>query len=279
MGKALYKHAYINPEDERIKKQAATFYRILEKAYEEAPENSLLDGYFDSFADEKEAGRKLAWLFGHSYLTEPSMQPYIANVTSSDRFIVPVGPLALFLSEWIELLAGEKAEAWKSVKGLFQPEVPVPAKMREKNAATYQLFVNATDGSQVVYLNGYDALRRFLVEKLKWADDDSHTLPQMKAHRNFILMANPEKGILLAKDICEYIADSANPMYHPGLASQNAFRLLTEETLCPPDLLLYVLSENLLPDAVFSDGSGQELIRQNADFIARHALLYYYRGD
>lgn len=277
--KALYKHAYINPEDERIKKQAATFYRILAEAYEEAPENPLLEGYFDSFADEKEAGRKLAWLFGHSYLTEPSMQPYIANVTPSDRFIVPVGPLALFLSEWIELLAGENTQVWKSVKGLFQPEVAVPAKVCGKNVATYQLFVDATGGCPVVYLNGYDALRRFLVEKLKWADDDSHTLPQMKAHRNFILMANPEKGILLAKDICEYIADSANPMYNSVLASQHAFRLLTEETLCPPDLLLYVLRENLLPDVAFPDGKGHELIRQNADFIARHALLYYYRGD
>ena len=113
------------------------------EAYEEAPENPLLEGYFDSFADEKEAGRKLAWLFGHSYLTEPSMQPYIANVTPSDRFIVPVGPLALFLSEWIELLAGENTQVWKSVKGLFQPEVAVPAKVRGKNAATYQLFVDA----------------------------------------------------------------------------------------------------------------------------------------
>ncbi|MFR3188785.1 MAG: DUF3843 family protein [Phocaeicola sp.] len=68
-------------------------------------------------------------------------------------------------------------------------------------------------------------------------------------------------------------------MYNSVLASQHAFRLLTEETLCPPDLLLYVLRENLLPDVAFPDGKGHELIRQNADFIARHALLYYYRGD
>lgn len=277
--KALYKHAYINPDDERIKEQATAFYRILEKAYEEAPENPVLEGFFDSFADEKEAGRKLAWFFGHSYLTEPSMQPYIANVAPADRFIVPVGPLALFLSEWIELFAGEKVQAWKSVKGLFQPEPVVPAKVREKNAVTYQHFVAATGGCPVAYLNGYDALRRFLVEGLKWADDDSHTLPQLKAHRNFILMANPEKGILLAKDICEYIADPVNPMYNSVLASQHAFRLLTEETVCPPDLLLYVLRENLLPDAVFPDGGGKQLICQNADFIARHSLLYYYRGD
>ena len=29
----------------------------------------------------------------------------------------------------------------------------------------------------------------------------------MLKYKNFILMTEPEKGVLLAKDICEYIAD------------------------------------------------------------------------
>ena len=277
--KALYKHTYINPEDERIRKQSAAFYRILEEAYEEAPENGLLENYLSAYADEKEADRKLTWLFGHSYLTEPSMQPYIANVAPGDRFIVPTGPLALFLHEWIELLNNGQTEAWKHIKGLYPPAPVVPEKVREKSVEMYRNFTEGTGGRSIVYLNGYEELRRFLVDVLKWADDDDHTLPQMKAHRNFVLMAEPEKGILLAKDICEYLADKANPMYDAELASRHAFRLLTEETLCPPDLLLYALSEHLLPDAILPDGNGKELVCENADFIARHALLYYYRGD
>ena len=228
MEKALYKHAYINPEDERISKPQH-FIVYWRRPMKKLLKTRCWKDILTLLPMKKKLGVNWLGYLEHSYLTEPSMQPYIANVTPSDRFIVPVGPLALFLSEWIELLAGENTQVWKSVKGLFQPEVAVPAKVRGKNAATYQLFVDATGGCPVVYLNGYDALRRFLVEKLKWADDYSHTLPQMKAHRNFILMANPEKGILLAKDICEYIADSANPMYNSVLASQHAFRLLTEK--------------------------------------------------
>lgn len=101
----------------------------------------------------------------------------------------------------------------------------------------------------------------------------------MKAHRNFILMTEPEKGVLLAKDICEYIADKENPLYNQELAQRNAFRLLTEETLCPPDLLTYCIQNNFIPDAQLPEGQEKELVQQNADFIARHSLLYYYRGD
>ncbi|MFR3188786.1 MAG: DUF3843 family protein [Phocaeicola sp.] len=106
---------------------------------------------------DERSPRAINWLelFGHS-LSDRTFRAtiYCNKVTPSDRFIVPVGPLALFLSEWIELLAGENTQVWKSVKGLFQPEVAVPAKVRGKNAATYQLFVDATGGCPVVYLNG-----------------------------------------------------------------------------------------------------------------------------
>lgn len=277
--KALFPHAYINPEDMRIAEQAAAFYRILEQAYEEAPENPSLAGFFAGYADRKDADRKLAWLFAHTYLTEPSMQPYAGHVAPADRFIVPTGPLALFLYEWMDLLAGEGNEVWRQVEGLYPADMGVPAAIREKSREMYRRFTEGTGGCRIVYLDGYEALHRFLVDVMRWPDDDDHTLPQMRVHRNFVMMADPEKGILLAKDICESIADSGNPMYAPDVAAKESFRLLTEESLCPPDLLTYCIRNGLLPDAVFPDGKGMQTVRQNADFIARHALLYYYRGD
>ena len=129
------------------------------------------------------------------------------------------------------------------------------------------------------YLNGYDSLKRFLVEILQWPDDENHTLPQMKSCRNFVLMVDEQKGLLLAKDVCEYIADTENPYYDQEEASQNAFRMLTEEMLCPPDLLHYCIEKNLLPDAELPEVGEKMLVKLNADFIARHSLLYYYRGD
>ena len=274
---SLHEKTYINPNEHAIEEQAGIFYGILEEAYENAPENESLNHYFDHPGTAVEADRKLTWLFGDNYLTEPSMLPYIEQIAPNDRFIVPVGPLALFLHEWISLLT--TSDAWKQINGLFTGNPEIPQEIQDKNREIYRNFIEGTNGKRIVYLNGYTELRRFLVNVLKWQDDDNHTLPQMKEYKNFILMTEPEKGVLLAKDICEYIADRENPLYDSEKAQANAFRMLTEEMLCPPDLLIHCINNKLIPDAQLPDGTEKELVQQNADFIARHSLLYYYRGD
>lgn len=271
-------HPYVNPFDKRIGEESARIYALIKEAHEEAPANPSLKGCMDSFADLQEAEYKLTWLFGHSYLTEPSMWPYMERVSADDRFIIPTGPLALFLHEWIDRMAPH-ADCWKSIRKLYPAERPIPDEVKERNQLTYQLFSEATGGNRIVYLDGYEALKRFLTDALHWPDDENHTLPQMKAFSNFILMAEPEKGILLAKDICAYIADKANPLYCKEVAARECFRLLTEPMLCPPDLLTYCITHRLLPDASLPGDEGNEWVVREADFIARHALLYYYRGD
>lgn len=277
--KAPYPHPYLNPMDAGIEETARLFFRLLDEAYETAPANDSLQDYFSGFADREEANRKLEWLFGHTYLTEPSVQEYIAQVTETDRFIIPCGPLALFLHEWIDLLAGEDAERWEEVKGLYPAQPELSDEMKERNRHTYQLFTQGTGGASIAYLKGYAELHRFLTQVLQWPDDSNHTLPQMKEHKDFIMMANPDKGILLAKDICACISDPLNPMYDAETASREAFSLLTTPTLCPPDLMEYVIRNHYLPDAQFPGFGEKELVQRNADFIARHTLLYYYRGD
>ena len=148
--KAPFSHGYVNPLDTSILKQAQDFLPLLEEAYEVAPENELLKDYFAGYADEKEADRKLSWLFGHTYLTEPSMLPYIERVAPDDRFIIPTGPLALFLHEWIELLAGKQAKCWKSVPRLYQEEKEMPETVLQKNAEIYRLFTLWTGGRKII---------------------------------------------------------------------------------------------------------------------------------
>lgn len=279
LAKAPDKHPYLNPLAPAIKDTARLFFQVLDEEYETAPANEALSGYFHHFEDQAEADGKLKWLFGHTYLTEPSVQEYIAQVTKEDQYIVPCGPLALFLHEWIDLLTNDRANNWRQVKGLYPPPPHLSEELKEKNRNTYQLFTQGTRGASIVYLEGYESLRRFLTTTLQWPDDENHTLPQMKAHRNFILMANPEKGILLANDVCECISDPLNPMYDPEVACREAFSLLTVPTKCPPDLREYLLANHYLPDAQFPTWGERELVQKNADFLARHTLLYYYRGD
>ena len=187
-------------------------------------------------------------------------------------------PPCLFLHEWIDLLTNGETECWEEIEGLY-PAIPeISDEMKERNHHTYQLFTQGTNGARIVYLEGYKELHRFLTQVLQWPDDSNHTLPQMKEHKDFIMMVNSEKGILLAKDICKYISDPLNPMYDAATAAQEAFSLLTIPTKCPPDLMEYVINNHYIPDAQFPE-FGEELVQKNADFIARHSLLYYYRGD
>lgn len=272
-------HPYVDPLSEGIFRQAEAFYQVLDEVYEEAPANPFLENYFAGFDDLKDADRKLWWLFGHTYLSMPSMLPYILYATSADRMIMPTGPLALYLHEWTDLLAGEDDNMWRQVDGLYWKAPDIPASVREKTAEMFRNFTDGTGGRRIVYIDGYDQLRSFLTDTMKWPDDESHTLPQMKPYRNFVLMADEDKGILLAKDVCEYIADLQNPLYNKTEARKNAFRMLTEEMLCPPDLLAYCIRHRFLPDAQLPQGNSSGLVMENADFIARHSLLYYYRGD
>ncbi len=274
--KATHEHPYIHPLDPLIETTARSFFHLLEEEYETAPANEMLQ---DFFKDSTDADRKLRWLFGHTYLTEPSVQEYIENVTEADQFIIPCGPLALFLYEWIDLLTEGKPGHWKEIEKLYFIAPTPPKEMMEMNHHLYELFTQGTNGASIVYLDGYEALRHFLTGVLQWPDDDNHTMPQMKENKNFVMKAHPEKGILLAKDINECISDPLNPMYHRETASREAFRLLTVPMLCPPDLLTYLISHHYLPDAQFPVFGEKELVQAHADFIARHSLLYYYRGD
>ena len=52
--KALFPHPYLSPEDPDIDRLAGLLAAPLAQAYEEAPENECLNGYFDAPGSEKE---------------------------------------------------------------------------------------------------------------------------------------------------------------------------------------------------------------------------------
>ena len=121
-------------------------------------------------------------------------------------------------------------------------------------------------------------MNRFFIEALGWAPGQEH-LVQMKGERDFILMVDREKGMLLARNIARCVAAPENPMYDKKYASAHAMELLTERGCCPADLLHFIFKNDWLPDAVFPGTDDHELVKKNRDFIARCYLQQYYRGD
>ncbi|MCE2616701.1 MAG: DUF3843 family protein [Phocaeicola sp.] len=270
---------YVNPLASEIKEMAKAYYQVLREEYESAPANDVLTNYLNDFSDRNEANYKLFWLFARTYLNQPSVQEFSGRVTVQDKFVIPCGPLALYLKEWMELLVPDYLCQWKTVDGLFFETPQISDDIKNRSKETYENFIEGTNGNTIKYFVSYDELKQFFVEVLKWPNNDDHTMPQLKSSRNFIMMTHPEKGVLLAKDLNEYIKDPLNAQYDEQKAKKNAFKLLITPMLCPPDLLRYILSNHFLPDAELPVNGEKEMVQNNADFIARHTLLYYYRGD
>lgn len=71
----------------------------------------------------------------------------------------------------------------------------------------------------------------------------------------------------------ENIKHPDNPSYDKSYAEENSLMFIADTESCSPDMLLYMLKHNLLPDAMFNDIKGRQhgrkLMQENLEFMAR----------
>ncbi len=277
----------IYPFDERVVALADCWFDILDTVYDESPtpEGFHLAHELDVYAEEdREMLLKLgSWLYLHSWLLQPAFALTCNELISSlhaegkeDYEIAdaiheavktePTGPLALYLGEWVHLTVNHK------LSGRSQKE-----ELKEAHPSFVRL-TRDTGGVPVKFINGYGNFNRYLIEVLGWKSGEEH-LAQLKGCRDFVLMTNPKKGLLVAPNICRCINAPSNPYYDKQYANDHAIELLTERGTCPHDLLSCICSNGWLSDAHFTGSSDTEITRVWHDFIARCYLQLYYRGD
>lgn len=275
------------PLDKEIVDGADGWWEILEEVYEDSPipvDYRMTHELEMHAKEDSEAIFKLGnWLFMHCYLMTPAYAVTLAEIASQidfskdDAMTVlrdkmeqsmsedPTGPLALYLSEWLYLIVDGK--------------LPKPKATEKKGPHKfYTAFTEATGGKTIQFFKGYESLNDFFISGLGWEAGEEH-LPQMKHSSDFILMVDEEKGMLIARDIARCVASPDNPYYDKEYAKAHAIELLTQRGACPGDLLRMILANDWLPDAVFPESEDKELVKKNADFIARCYLQQYYRGD
>lgn len=280
----------ICPEHHEIIRLGEIWYRHLNETYDEAPvpEEYNIAFQLEMFEpdDEKEIVRFSNWLFLHSYLITPAFALDLAQIVSRAELDkeggenrlhdlldnamneLPTGPLALFLREWIFLILHDK----------LPDRVSGPEKKEVETHKYYTAVTKATGGKPIAYFPDYSQLNEFFIKVLGWEEGQDH-LPQMRNYADFVIQADREKGMLLARNVAKCIADPDNPLYNRAYARNHSFDLLTVRGLCPPDLLKTILDNHWLPDAHFPDSDNTALVAGNADFIARCYLQLFYRGD
>lgn len=266
---------------------ADIWYAVLEEAYDASPvpEGYHLAHELDVYAEEDQEMilRLGSWLFLHSWLLRPAFaltaNEMVSEMVASGKSNMeiadavqdavkhqPTGPLALYLREWVHLTINHRLPTRKE------------RKEQTESHPAFDLLVKATGGEPLTFIKGYSALNDFLITHLGWKAGEEH-LSQLKDCRDFVLMANPGKGLLVAVDICRCIKSPANHMYDDAYARSHAIELLTQRGRCPHDLLAYICEKGWLPDAVFPESDDHRLVEQFHDFIARCYLQLYYRGD
>lgn len=277
-----------NPLDKEILDGADAWYNELEETYDEAPLpiDYRMASELEIHAEEdRQAILKLgSWLFLHCYLMTPAFALTLSEISSEydlstedgilemqKRLEIamgkePTGPLALYLFEWLYLI----------VEGKPAPEPKNPEPNGEHKF--YTLFTQATGGKTLQFFSTYKEMNDFFISALGWTEGEEH-LPQVKNDSDFVLMVDPVKGMLLARNVAKCIASPDNPLYDKEYASKYAINLLTIRGCCPADLLCLVCENGWLPDAKFPDSEDTELVRKNWNFIARCYLQQYYRGD
>lgn len=280
-----------NPLDKDIENAAAVLHKELDKVYEDddtpIPEDYHISRGLElgNPAEADDVFHFGNWLFMHCWLmtpayamtlTEMMMNPELQGGENMDllrrkleesMMEDPTGPLALYLREWLFLIIENRMPPAPKNRPV-EPEGEHPY---------YTKFMAATGGKRIAFFKTYDELNAFFCDALGWGKGEN--LPALKHSSDFVLLVNPTKGMLCAKDVAKCILMEGNPYYDKEYAREHAIELLTERGICPGDLLQYLFENDALPDACFPGTHDMKLVAENRDFIARCYLQKYYRGD
>lgn len=274
----------IYPHDARVIELADNWYTYLESIYEDSPEPedfNIARGLEFKDPEDQEAIYHLGqWLFLHCYLMTPAFAMTLSEIMSDPELMSgdditklhsrmeqsmmedPTGPLALYIIEWLKLI--------------IEGKLPEPKSNDKGTHPYYTKFMDATGGKRIQYFADYKQMNEFFIQKMGWDKDQEH-LPVLKDSRYFVVLVNPKRGMLVARNVAKCIADPENPYYDKDYASTHAFDLLTMRGKCPADLVKFAYENEWLPDAVFPGTDDKSLVKTNHDFIMRCYLQQYYR--
>lgn len=300
----------LSPFDPMVKRVAHLFFTVLDAVYDDAPVPVELQMALDvDLNDESEAQRIYDlsyWLFWNCWFLRPAAREALRQAAAEARKIISehpdedearpllaqlnrdvmvqsvTGPLSLPIGEWLRLI----------VDGVIpcRDDVEDSSKKRPKTRTAqtagdpiphkyYTALLQATGGKEIAFIDSYDALETFLSDDMGWGASAEGHLPALRQADNFVILANREKGILIAPDVAQHFAHPDNTLYDASAAAAEAHTLVTTPGRVPIDLLRYAFAHGLLPDARLPHDTQGTLLHNNWDFLARLYLGPYYRPD
>lgn len=290
---SLDNNGTLSPYNKEICEATKCCFAILDKYYDDAPNPTEYNLIMDVELNDAEQIQQIYdlsyWLFWNSYFMRPAATPTLKqNLLEGQQIIKehpdpeearplllelnqrimadnPTGPHSLFMREWLKLIVENRIPHEKPKTGM------IPHKF-------YKAFFKANNNKPIRFIKSYTELEDFLSNNMKWGESENGHLPQLKEYSNFVLYATPEKGLLVAPEISQYVFHPENFTYNKDVAHQEAHTLITEQGRCPIDLVKYLFSNNLVPDAHLPWDNTEQILLDNWDFLARLYLQSFYRA-
>ena len=288
----------LSPFDPAIERTAHLIFNVFDAEYDDAPIPVELQMAFDvDLNDESEAQRIYDlsyWLFWDCWFLRPAAREALSRAAAEAHRIIKenpreedarpllaelnrnvmvesvTGPLALPIGEWLRLIVDGVMPKLDIVQNATQSIKP---------HKYYTALLQATGGKEIAFINSYDALETFLSEQMGWGPSAEGHLPALRHADNFVILGNPEKGILIAPDVAQYLSHPDNPLYDATAAAAEAHTLVTTPGRVPHDLLKYAFANGMLPDARLPHDKQGTLLHTNWDFLSRLYLGPYSRPD
>lgn len=134
-------------------------------------------------------------------------------------------------------------------------------------------FLTANEGSPIFFCRSTsDLVNRFGVALFDAIE--SQLNGEEEGVSNYVVLSDPEVGVVVATHIAAYIGHRDNPFYDPAKAAQHALTLLCDSQLISPRLIHYLLRCHLLPDAQLRDRidplRGKRIVQENLPFLYRY---------
>ena len=285
----------LSPFHPDIARLADMFYAILDKEYLDAPlpteYTMAMDVELDNIGQAQDIFTLSSWLFWDSYLmphaakgaiheAREEAQQIIAKYADrkaasshlsdlNDRVMLsnPTGPLALTVGEWLKMIVDNELPEFEDSMAPQQPH------------RFYTQLIHATGGEPIAFFNSYDTLESFLSNEMGWGENSTGHLPHLRKYDNFVVFGTPQKGILVAHDVAQYICHPSNPSFNKLDAGENGYHLLTLRGNCPIDLVKHIFSNGLAQHIRLPYDPEGRILKDNWDFLARLYQQRFYRPD
>ena len=136
----------------------------------------------------------------------------------------------------------------------------------------YEDLISRNDGKRLFFFNNPEDVEKWMREFIGIEHFEAFSLSSLPRGNAFMVFLH-SNGQMLFTVGAECVKSPDNPYYNKSKAEENALTLCILVEGCHPDLVMYLIEHNLVPDAMLNDVKGKEhgrtLLQDNMDFMVR----------